>query len=65
MEKFDEDSIFTGLKYLTLNYLFITKGKNSNFMMETPDRHLLTQVIKVNTNKTGANRHHVAPDMIH
>lgn len=44
---------------------FCWKNKNSNFMMETSDRHHLKSVITVNINRNGENQHCMPPNMIH
>lgn len=64
MEKFDEGRVFTGLKDLLLNYLLITKGKNSNFTVEKPGRYLLNQMMQVNVTNPGTDII-LAPDTMH
>lgn len=41
------------------------KGKNGNFMVESPRRHDLVQVIKVNFNSNETDPYQVSPDVTH
>lgn len=61
----DEDRIFTVLKYLSTDYLLITKAKTGHFIVEALGRPHLKQVIKFNLSSIGKNRHHMPRNMIH